>query len=96
MQYLGSSEQEVRKWLGQHKDDILSLRLHKAVAKHFHDTRTTVADLFFVPVQLVRSEDGLILTQLKSKCINQLNLIEAGINRILDGVGPVDNRPSID
>ena len=33
MQYLGSSEQEVRKGLGQHKGVIQNLRLNKAVAK---------------------------------------------------------------
>ena len=45
MQYLGSSEQEVRRRLGQHKGDIQNMHLNKAVAKHFHDTRSTVADL---------------------------------------------------
>ena len=45
MQYLGSSEQEVRKRLGQHKGDIQNRRLNKAVAKHFQDTKSTVADL---------------------------------------------------
>ena len=83
MQYLGSSEQEVRKRLGQHKGDIQNLRLNKAVAKHFHDTNSTVADLVFVPFKLVRSEDRLILRHFENKFINQFNLIEAGINRIL-------------
>ena len=83
MQYLGSSEQEVRKRLGQHKGDIQNLRLNKAVAKHFHDTKSTVADLVFVPFKVVKSEDRLILRHVENKCINEFNLVEAGINRIL-------------
>ena len=74
---------KVIKRLGQHKGDIQNQRLNKAVAKHFHDTRSTVADLVFVPFKLVRSEDRLILRLFENKCINQFNLIEAGINRIL-------------
>ena len=83
MQYLGRSEQEVRKRLGQHKGDIQNHWINKAVAKNFHNTRSKVADLVFVPFKLVRSEDRLILRHFENKFINQFNLIEAGINRIL-------------
>ena len=75
MQYLGSSEQEVRRRLGQHKGDIQNMRLNKAVAKHFHDTRSTVADLVFVPFKLVKSSDRLVLRHFENQCINQFNLM---------------------
>ena len=52
------------------------------MAKHFHDTKSTVADLVFVPFKLVKSEDRLILRHFENKCINEFNLVEAGINRI--------------
>ena len=68
MQYLGRSEQEVRKRLGQHKGDIQNHRINKAV--NFHNTRSKVADLVFVPFKLFRSEDRLILRHLENKCIN--------------------------
>ena len=83
MQYIGSSEQEVRRRLGQHKGDILNMRLNKAVAKHFYDTRSTVADLMFVPFKLVKSTDRMVLRHFENQYINQFNLIEAGVNRIL-------------
>jgi hypothetical protein len=83
VQYLGSSEQEPRRRLGGHKGDIENQRLNKAVAKHFHDTKSTVKDLVFVPFKRLRSNDRLILKHFENKAINEFNLIAAGVNRIL-------------
>ena len=61
MQYLGSLEQEPGRRLAGHKSDIENLRLKKAVAKHFHDTKSTVEDLMFFPFKRLRSNNRLIL-----------------------------------
>ena len=72
-----------RRRLGGHKGDIENQRLNKAVAKHFHDTKSTVKDLVFVPFKRLRSNDRLILKHFENKAINEFNLIAAGVNRIL-------------
>ena len=82
-QYLGSSGREPRLRLAEHKGDIKNKRLKKAVAKHFHDTGSTVADLVFVPFKRVKSTDRLILKHFENKAISDYNMIQAGINRIL-------------
>ena len=82
-QYLGSSGQEPRRRLGSHKSDIENQRLNKAVAKHFFETKSTVKDLRFVPFKKLKSKDKLILKHFENKAINDYNLIEKGINRIL-------------
>ena len=83
IQYLGSSVQEPRRRLGSHKNDIENQRLNKAVAKHFEDTKSTVQDLVFVPFKRLRSNNRLILKHFENKAINEFNLIESGVNRIL-------------
>ena len=83
MQYLGSSEQEPVRRLGGHKGDIENRRLKKAVAKHFFDTKSAVEDIVFVPFKRLKSGNRLILKHFENKAINEFNLIEAGVNRIM-------------
>ena len=75
MQYLGSSEQEPRRRLTGHKSDIENLKLKKAVAKHFHNTKSTVEDLVSVPFKRLKSNIRLILRHFENEAINEYNLI---------------------
>ena len=61
----------------------LALGGHKAVAKHFFNTKSTVEDMVFVPFKRLRSGNRLILKNLENKAINEFNLIETGVNRIM-------------
>ena len=83
LQYLGSSMQEPRRRLGAHKSDIENGRMNRAVAKHFHDTNSTVKDLVFVPFKQIRAGSKLILKHFENRAINEYNMIEAGVNKIL-------------
>ena len=82
-QYLGSSSREPRMRLGEHRRDVAGGRVDKAVAKHFSDTNSREEDLVFVPFKRVRSSNILVLRHLETLFINNYNLVEAGINRIL-------------
>ena len=74
---------EPRKRLGEHRRDIEGGRVEKAVPKHFADTHSTEDDLVFIPFKRVRSSNTLVLRHLETLFINDFNLVEAGINRIL-------------
>ena len=82
-QYIGSCDREPRFRLGEHRRDIEHMRLDKAVPKHFHDTRSTAADLIFVPFKRIKAGDRHTLRHFEHKAINDFNMIAAGINRIL-------------
>ena len=82
-QYLGSSAREPRERLGEHRRDIEGGKVEKAVAKHFADSYSRVEDLVFVPFMRVRSSDPWVLRHLETKFINDFNLVDSGINRIL-------------
>lgn len=83
LQYLGSSTREPRFRLAEHKRDIQSGDITKAVPKHFIETKSTIADLMFVPFKKIISNDPLILRHFETKLINEYNMLEAGINKIL-------------
>ena len=59
------------------------MRLNKAVAKHFYDTGSTAADLVFVPFKRIKSSNRFVLRHCEAKAINDYNMVEAGVNRIL-------------
>ena len=82
-QYIGSSDREPRVRLGEHRRDIENVRLDKAVPKHFYDTRSTAADLIFVPFKRIKADDRHTLRHFENKAINDFNMIAAGVNRIL-------------
>ena len=83
IQYLGSSYREPRVRFGEHRRDIIDRNEEKAVSKHFLDTNSRVDDIVFVPFKKIRSRDRHILRYMETKLINEYNLIEAGVNRIL-------------
>ena len=66
-----------------HRRDIENVRLDKAVPKHFYDTRSTAADLVFVPFKRIKAGDRHTLRHFENKAINDFNMIAAGVNRIL-------------
>ena len=82
-QYLGSSTRQPRERLREHKGDINNKRMNKAVAKHFHDTGSTVSDLVFIPFKRIKCQDKLMLKHFENWAINEYDMISAGINRIL-------------
>ena len=82
-QYLGSSSREPRKRLGEHRRDISDVKVEKAVACHFADTHSYEEDIVFVPFLRVRSSNPWVLRHLEGKSINDYNLVDAGVNRIL-------------
>ena len=53
------------------------------MAKHFHETGSSVSDIVFVPFKRVRSTDRLILKHFENKAVNDYNMVAAGINRIM-------------
>ena len=82
-QYLGSSSREPRERLKEHRGDIINGRLEKAVPRHFEDIRSTEDDIVFAPFKRIRSSNRQVLLHFESKAINEFNLVEAGVNRIL-------------
>ena len=82
-QYLGSSTRPPKERLSEHKSDIQNKKLKLAVAKHFHDTGSTSADLVFVPFKRIKCADKLMLKHFENWAINEFDMISAGINRIL-------------
>ena len=57
--------------------------MNKAVAKHFHDTGSSVSDLVFTPFKRIKCQDKLMLKHYENWAINEYDMISAGINRIL-------------
>ena len=81
-QYLGSCSREPRERLGEHRRDIIN-GINKAIPIHFRETRSSVDDLVFVPFKRIRSKSKLVLKHFENKLMNEYNLVEAGITRIL-------------
>ena len=82
-QYIGSSDRQPSVRLGEHRRDIENGKVEKAVPKHFQDTRSTAADLVFVPFKRIKAGDRHTLKHFENKAINDFNMIAAGINRVL-------------
>ena len=69
--------------LKEHRRDVINGKLEKAVPRNFYDTKSTDDDIVFAPFKRIRSSDKLVLIHFETKAINDFNLVEAGINRIL-------------
>ena len=82
-QYLGSSSREPRERLREHRRDIINMKLEKAVPEHFHSTRSNEDDIVFAPFKRIKSKNRHVLLHFETKAINEFNLVEAGVNRIL-------------
>ena len=83
MQYLGSSGNTPRERLSGHKSDIINQRINKAIPAHFTATGSKIEDLVFVPIKLFKNSDPAVRLHFENKFVNEHNLIEAGVNRIL-------------
>ena len=71
------------KRLGEPRIDISEVKVEKAVACHFADTNSQEEDLGFVPFLQVRSSNPWVLCHLEGRAINEYNLVDAGVNRVL-------------
>ena len=81
--YLGSSCREPRDRLGEHKRDIENNEVQKAVPELFVNTHSYVEDLVFRPIKRVKLSCRRVLRHFETRLINELNLIEAGVNRVV-------------
>ena len=81
--YGGQSGATVANRLGQHRRDIINRDMSKIVARHFSDTYSTVDDLEFVPVKIVRHSSNWARLELERKFINDHNLLDDGLNLYL-------------
>ena len=80
--YVGSSCRQVKDRLREHRRDIEEGK-QVAVANHFGETRSAVSDIVFRPVMKVKSNCRWVLRHFESRLINELNVLEEGVNRIL-------------
>ena len=82
--YLGSSSRRPKDRLWEHKYSV-SIEEGKdgAVANHFYETWSDTSDLVFRPVLKVKSSSPWVIKHFESKLMNELNLVEEGVNRIL-------------
>ena len=80
--YLGSSSRRPKDRLREHKYSIEEGK-DVAVANHFHETRSDTSDLVFRPVLKVKSSSPWVIKHFESKLMNELNLVEEGVNRII-------------
>ena len=81
--YLGSCCREPRDRLGEHRRDIENNRIEKAVPELFVNTHSYVEDIVFRPFKRVKSSCRWVLRHFETRLINELNLVEAGVNRVL-------------
>ena len=81
-QYLGSTGQTPGARLLQHRRDIMA-GADKAVAQHFRETNSSVDDLVFRPFLRLVNSSPAIRQHYENMFINQHNLVDEGINRIL-------------
>ena len=81
-QYLGmgSSGRTHRERLLEYRRDIMNGKVVKAVPKNLNDTRINEEDIVFVLFKIIRISNRHVLLH---KAINEYNMIEAGVNRIL-------------
>ena len=63
--------------IGEHRRDIENRRLNKAVAKHIYNTGSSSLDL------VITSSNRFVLRHCDAKAINDYNMVEASVNRIL-------------
>ena len=81
--YLGSCCREPRDRLGEHRRDIENNREEKAVVEQFIRSNSYAEDLIFRPIKRVKSSCRWVLRHFETRLINELKLVEAGVNRIL-------------
>ena len=78
--YGGQTGGRVDRRLGQHCRSIINRDETKAVARFFMETRSTVEDLVFVPIKIVKKRNLWARLEIERKFLNEYNLVEDGLN----------------
>ena len=78
--YGGQTGGRVDRRLGQHRRDIMNRDESKVVARHFMQTNSTVDDIIFVPIKIVRRKNLWARLEIERKFLNDNNLLDDGIN----------------
>ena len=65
--------------LGQYRRDIMN-RDESKVARHFMQTNSTVDDIIFVPIKVVRRRNLWARLEIERKFLNDNNLLDDGLN----------------
>ena len=60
--------------------DIFSSDETKAVARFFMETRSTVEDLVFVPIKIVKKRNLWARLEIERRFLNEYNLVDDGLN----------------
>ena len=66
--------------VGQHRRDIINRDETKVVARHFMETGSTVEDLVFVPIKIVKNKSMWARLEIERQFINENNLLDDGLN----------------
>ena len=78
--YGGQTGGRVDRRLGQHRRSIINRDESKAVARYFMETGSTVEDLVFVPIKIVRKQNLWARLELERRFLNEYNLVDDGLN----------------
>ena len=78
--YGGQTGGRVDRRLGQHRRDIMNKDESKVVARHFMQTNSTVDDIIFVPIKIVRRKNLWARLEMERKFLNDNNLLDDGLN----------------
>ena len=61
--------------VGQHRRDIINRDETKIVARHFMETGSTVEDLVFVPIKIVKNKSMWARLEIERQFINENKII---------------------
>ena len=78
--YGGQTGGRVDRRVGQHRRDIINKDETKVVARHFMETGSTVEDLVFVPIKVVKNKNMWARLEIERQFINENNLLDDGLN----------------
>ena len=78
--YGGQTGGRVDRRLGQHRRSIINRDETKAVARFFMETRSTVEDLVFVPIKIVKKRNLWARIEIERRFLNEYNLVDDGLN----------------
>ena len=76
----GQTGGRVDRRVGQHRRDIINKDETKVVARHFMETGSTVEDLVFVPIKVVKNKNMWARLEIERQFINENNLLDDGLN----------------
>ena len=94
--YIGETKRILKFRLDEHRGYILNCHLNKATGDHFNQPGHSLADLTVTALEKSKRNNSLYRKEREEYFIRLFNTYHNGINKKLDGVGPVDNGPSTD